>query len=123
MIMQPFGGVDVSPYHALKGAARVMSKNDADSPGFVFTPMFRRCATEAMLSKDDARCILDPARPLKKCQVVVTQITPKYLRCPDRIALFLGPVAPTQAEILHPAWRPSRARPAPFVSRPGLVPP
>jgi len=70
------GGGDVPPYHASKGAVRVMSKNDALTyaadnirvnsihPGFIFTSMVHRYAAEAGLSEDDARSILDPAHPL-----------------------------------------------------------
>lgn len=70
------GGGDVPPYHASKGAVRVMSKNDALTyaadkirvnsihPGFIFTSMVHRYATEAGLSEEDARSILDPAHPL-----------------------------------------------------------
>ena len=70
------GGGDVPPYHASKGAVRVMSKNDALTyaadnirvnsihPGFIFTSMVHRYATEAGLSEADARSILDPAHPL-----------------------------------------------------------
>ena len=70
------GGGDVPPYHASKGAVRVMSKNDALTyaadnirvnsihPGFIFTSMVQRYAAEAGLSEADARSILDPAHPL-----------------------------------------------------------
>ncbi|MBA2321274.1 MAG: glucose 1-dehydrogenase [Deltaproteobacteria bacterium] len=70
------GGADVPPYHASKGAVRVMSKNDALTyaaenirvnsvhPGFIFTDMVRRYAGEAGLSEADARAALDPAHPL-----------------------------------------------------------
>ncbi len=70
------GGGDIPPYHASKGAVRVMSKNDALTyaannirvnsihPGFIFTSMVDRYATEAGLSEDDARGLLDPAHPL-----------------------------------------------------------
>lgn len=70
------GGGDVPPYHASKGAVRVMSKNDALTyaadnirvnsihPGFIFTSMVHRYAAEAGLSEDSARSILDSAHPL-----------------------------------------------------------
>lgn len=70
------GGADIPPYHASKGAVRVMSKNDALTyapenirvnsvhPGFIFTNMVHRYAGEAGLSESDARGILDPAHPL-----------------------------------------------------------
>lgn len=70
------GGGDVPPYHASKGAVRVMSKNDALTyapdrirvnsihPGFVFTDMVRRYATNLGMSESDARAVLDPSHPL-----------------------------------------------------------
>lgn len=70
------GGADIPPYHASKGAVRVMSKNDALTyapekirvnsvhPGFIFTDMVHRYAGEAGLSEADARSALDPAHPL-----------------------------------------------------------
>lgn len=70
------GGADVPPYHASKGAVRVMSKNDALTyapenirvnsvhPGFIFTNMVHRYASDAGLSEADARAVLDPAHPL-----------------------------------------------------------
>ncbi|MGM0720971.1 MAG: SDR family NAD(P)-dependent oxidoreductase [Actinomycetota bacterium] len=70
------GGGDIPPYHASKGAVRVMSKNDALTyapdrirvnsvhPGFIFTEMVHRYAAEAGLSESDARGALDPAHPL-----------------------------------------------------------
>lgn len=70
------GGADIPPYHASKGAVRVMSKNDALTyapenirvnsvhPGFIFTNMVHRYANEAGLSEADARGALDPAHPL-----------------------------------------------------------
>ncbi len=70
------GGADVPPYHASKGAVRVMSKNDALTyapenirvnsihPGFIFTNMVQRYASDAGLSEADARGLLDPAHPL-----------------------------------------------------------
>jgi NAD(P)-dependent dehydrogenase (short-subunit alcohol dehydrogenase family) len=70
------GGADIPPYHASKGAVRVMSKNDALTyapenirvnsvhPGFIFTDMVHRYASEAGLSEADARGALDPAHPL-----------------------------------------------------------
>jgi len=70
------GGADIPPYHASKGAVRVMSKNDALTyasenirvnsvhPGFIFTNMVHRYASEAGLSEADARGALDPAHPL-----------------------------------------------------------
>lgn len=70
------GGADVPPYHASKGAVRVMSKNDALTyaadnirvnsihPGFIFTSMVQRYTTNAGLTEADARSILDAAHPL-----------------------------------------------------------
>ncbi|MDT7554281.1 MAG: hypothetical protein QOI16_2817 [Pseudonocardiales bacterium] len=70
------GGGDVPPYHASKGAVRVMTKNDALTyapenirvnsihPGFIFTNMVHRYATDAGLSEAAARSVLDPAHPL-----------------------------------------------------------
>ncbi|MBW0114758.1 SDR family NAD(P)-dependent oxidoreductase [Pseudonocardia abyssalis] len=70
------GGADIPPYHASKGAVRAMSKNDALTyapenirvnsvhPGFIFTDMVHRYASEAGLSEADARGALDPAHPL-----------------------------------------------------------
>lgn len=70
------GGGDIPPYHASKGAVRVMSKNDALTyapenirvnsihPGFIFTNMVHRYVDEAGLSEAVARGVLDPAHPL-----------------------------------------------------------
>ncbi|MDN5916368.1 MAG: glucose 1-dehydrogenase [Pseudonocardia sp.] len=70
------GGADIPPYHASKGAVRVMSKNDALTyapdkirvnsihPGFIFTNLVHRYVDDAGLSEADARGILDPAHPL-----------------------------------------------------------
>jgi NAD(P)-dependent dehydrogenase (short-subunit alcohol dehydrogenase family) len=70
------GGGDVPPYHASKGAVRLMSKNDALTyapdnirvnsihPGFIFTDMVRRYAQQSGLDLDAARTALDAAHPL-----------------------------------------------------------
>ena len=70
------GGGDVPPYHASKGAVRVMTKNDALTyaaenirvnsihPGFIFTNMVHRYAIDAGLTEAAARSVLDPAHPL-----------------------------------------------------------
>lgn len=70
------GGADIPSYHASKGAVRVMSKKDSLAyapenirvnsihPGFIFTDMVHRYASEAGLSEADARGALDPAHPL-----------------------------------------------------------
>lgn len=70
------GGADIPPYHASKGAVRVMSKNDALTyaadnirvnsihPGFIFTSMVHRYITDAGMTEDDARPVLDAAHPL-----------------------------------------------------------
>ncbi|MDT3442936.1 MULTISPECIES: SDR family NAD(P)-dependent oxidoreductase [unclassified Pseudofrankia] len=70
------GGGDIPPYHASKGAVRLMSKNDALTyapdnirvnsihPGFIFTDMVIRYATDSGLPLDDARIALNAAHPL-----------------------------------------------------------
>lgn len=70
------GGADVPPYHASKGAVRVMSKNDALTyapdnirvnsihPGFIFTSMVHRYITDAGMTEDDAHTALDALHPL-----------------------------------------------------------
>lgn len=70
------GGGDIPPYHASKGAVRLMSKNDALTyapdnirvnsihPGFIFTDMVRRYAEQSGLPLDEARVALDAAHPL-----------------------------------------------------------
>jgi NAD(P)-dependent dehydrogenase (short-subunit alcohol dehydrogenase family) len=70
------GGGDIPPYHASKGAVRLMAKNDALTyaaenirvnsihPGFILTDMVHRYADEAGLSTSQAREVLDPLHPL-----------------------------------------------------------
>lgn len=70
------GGGDIPPYHASKGAVRLMSKNDAliyagDNvrvnsihPGFIFTSMVHRYVTDSGLDFDAAKPALDAAHPL-----------------------------------------------------------
>ena len=70
------GGGDVPPYHASKGAVRVMSKNDALTyaadnirvnsihPGFILTPMVYRYVASSGLDMDETRPVLDAAHPL-----------------------------------------------------------
>ena len=70
------GGADVPPYHASKGAVRVMSKNDALTyaadnirvnsihPGFIFTSMVHRYLEGSGLDLEETRPVLDAAHPL-----------------------------------------------------------
>jgi NAD(P)-dependent dehydrogenase (short-subunit alcohol dehydrogenase family) len=70
------GGADIPPYHASKGAVRVMSKNDALTyapdgirvnsihPGFIFTDMVNRYVDEAGMDRGAARTALDALHPL-----------------------------------------------------------
>jgi NAD(P)-dependent dehydrogenase (short-subunit alcohol dehydrogenase family) len=70
------GGGDVPPYHASKGAVRLMSKNDALTyaaenirvnsihPGFIFTDMVNRYVDEAGMDRAAARAALDALHPL-----------------------------------------------------------
>ncbi|MCF7547934.1 SDR family NAD(P)-dependent oxidoreductase [Pseudonocardia sp. WMMC193] len=70
------GGGDIPPYHASKGAVRLMSKNDALTyapekirvnsihPGFIFTEMVHRYVDEAGMDRGDARTALDALHPL-----------------------------------------------------------
>ncbi|EON22018.1 short-chain dehydrogenase/reductase SDR [Nocardioides sp. CF8] len=70
------GGGDIPPYHASKGAVRVMSKNDALTyapdgirvnsihPGFIFTEMVNRYVDEAGMDRAEARVALDALHPL-----------------------------------------------------------
>ncbi len=70
------GGGDVPPYHASKGAVRVMSKNDALTyaadnirvnsihPGFIFTSMVHRYVEGSGLDLEETRPVLDAAHPL-----------------------------------------------------------
>ncbi|MFR9806262.1 SDR family NAD(P)-dependent oxidoreductase [Pseudonocardia sp. RS010] len=70
------GGGDIPPYHASKGAVRLMSKNDALTyapekirvnsihPGFVFTDMVNRYVDEAGMDRGEARTALDALHPL-----------------------------------------------------------
>jgi len=69
------GGADVPPYHASKGAVRLMSKNDAllyaaekirvnsVHPGFIWTPMVQRYL-DTMDDPAAARVATDQAHPL-----------------------------------------------------------
>ena len=70
------GGGDIPPYHASKGAVRLMSKNDAlifapdkirvnsVHPGFIFTALVDRFVKEAGLEHDAAKTSLDALHPL-----------------------------------------------------------
>ncbi|MFV0462097.1 MAG: SDR family NAD(P)-dependent oxidoreductase [Nostocoides sp.] len=70
------GGGDIPPYHASKGAVRLMAKNDALTyagdnirvnsihPGFIFTDMVYRYAEDSGMSRDQAREALEAAHPL-----------------------------------------------------------
>lgn len=70
------GGGDIPPYHAAKGAVRLMTKNDAltyakDSirfnsihPGFVFTALVKRYVDDAGMEQKDAKAALDALHPL-----------------------------------------------------------
>lgn len=70
------GAADVPPYHASKGALRVMSKNDAliyarDNirvnsvhPGFIWTPMVENFAKDTGLGVQEARKLIDAKHPL-----------------------------------------------------------
>ncbi|NWN91091.1 glucose 1-dehydrogenase [Marinobacter adhaerens] len=70
------GGADIPPYHASKGAVRVMSKNDALNfaadnirvnsvhPGFIFTSLVDRYVKNAGMEHDAAKASLDALHPL-----------------------------------------------------------
>jgi len=70
------GGGDVPPYHASKGAVRLMAKNDALTyaldkirvnsvhPGFIWTPMVEKFAADLPGSADAVRKQLDSKHPL-----------------------------------------------------------
>ena len=70
------GGGDIPPYHASKGAVRLMSKNDALTfapdkirvnsvhPGFIFTALVDRFVKDAGLEHDAAKASLDALHPL-----------------------------------------------------------
>lgn len=70
------GAADVPPYHASKGAVRLMSKNDAliyaaDNirvnsvhPGFIWTPMVENFAKESGMGKQQADKTLGAKHPL-----------------------------------------------------------
>lgn len=70
------GGGDIPPYHASKGAVRLMSKNDALTyapekirvnsihPGFIFTDMVNRYVDDAGMDRGEARTALDALHPL-----------------------------------------------------------
>ena len=70
------GGADVPPYHASKGAVRVMSKNDALTyaadniqvnsihPGFIVTSMVHRYIEGSGLDLEETRSALDALHPL-----------------------------------------------------------
>ncbi len=69
------GGGDIPPYHASKGAVRLMSKNDALTyaaegirvnsvhPGFIFTDLVNRYVDEAGMDRAEARTTLDALHP------------------------------------------------------------
>ena len=70
------GGADLPPYHASKGAVRLMSKTDAliyapdrirvnsIHPGFIWTSMVHRYVHDAGLDQEEARVMLDALHPL-----------------------------------------------------------
>ncbi|MEP7236015.1 MAG: glucose 1-dehydrogenase [Ignavibacteriota bacterium] len=70
------GAGDIPPYHAAKGAVRLMSKNDAITyakenirvnsvhPGFIFTPMVDNFTKEAGDKAAEVRRALDALHPL-----------------------------------------------------------
>ncbi len=70
------GAGDIPPYHAAKGAVRLMSKNDAITyakenirvnsvhPGFIFTPMVDNFAKEAGDQAAEVRKALDALHPV-----------------------------------------------------------
>ncbi len=70
------GGGDIPPYHASKGAVRLMSKNDALTfapdkirvnsvhPGFIFTALVDRFVKDAGMEHDAAKASLDTLHPL-----------------------------------------------------------
>jgi NAD(P)-dependent dehydrogenase (short-subunit alcohol dehydrogenase family) len=70
------GGADSPPYHASKGAVRLMSKTDAliyapdrirvnsVHPGFIWTSMVDRYVHDAGLDREEARVMLDALHPL-----------------------------------------------------------
>lgn len=70
------GGGDIPPYHAAKGAVRLMTKNDALTyapekirfnsihPGFVFTNLVKRYAQDAGMELEKAKAALDELHPL-----------------------------------------------------------
>jgi NAD(P)-dependent dehydrogenase (short-subunit alcohol dehydrogenase family) len=70
------GGGDIPPYHAAKGAVRLMTKNDAliyapdkirfnsIHPGFVFTALVKRYANNAGMELEKAKAALDALHPL-----------------------------------------------------------
>lgn len=70
------GAADFPPYHASKGAVRLMSKNDAlfyaaDNirvnsvhPGFIWTPMVENAAKQSAIRAEEFRKALDAKHPL-----------------------------------------------------------
>ncbi|MEX2549627.1 MAG: glucose 1-dehydrogenase, partial [Nitriliruptoraceae bacterium] len=70
------GGPDVPPYHAAKGAVRLMSKTDAllyaaegirvnsVHPGFVWTPMVEDFLQESVGDLEEGRAMLNEAHPI-----------------------------------------------------------
>lgn len=70
------GAADFPPYHASKGAVRLMSKNDAlfyaaDNirvnsvhPGFIWTPMVENAAKQSAIQAEEFRKALDAKHPL-----------------------------------------------------------
>ncbi len=70
------GAADLPPYHASKGAVRVMTKNDAllyapdkirvnsVHPGYVWTPLVEKIAEQSPEGKESFRRFLDAKHPL-----------------------------------------------------------
>jgi NAD(P)-dependent dehydrogenase (short-subunit alcohol dehydrogenase family) len=70
------GAGDVPPYHASKGAVRLMTKNDAliyapdkirvnsIHPGFIWTPLVERFGRDQGLNDDELRAALNARHPL-----------------------------------------------------------
>jgi NAD(P)-dependent dehydrogenase (short-subunit alcohol dehydrogenase family) len=70
------GAADFPPYHAAKGAIRLMSKNDAllyagDNirvnsvhPGFILTPMVENAAKQSAIGATEFRKLIDAKHPL-----------------------------------------------------------
>lgn len=70
------GGADLPPYHASKGAVRLMSKNDALTyakenirvnsvhPGFIWTPLVEALANDSPAGPEAFRNLLDSRHPM-----------------------------------------------------------